>query len=490
MIRTEDYKRELVSIIFAQKHLIFWTVIGVFAGAALIALFWPPVYGSSASVILAAKQLAERNPEALEKGLTKAFEVKKEDIASEIEIMKSPEVVTKAVLALSGKYPALAHGEVRAGVPGGVHEVIGNLRTSVVPGSNVITIEYLNKNAQLAVDLLNSLLDEYLGQREKYYPRHPQPPARILEDQTERYRAAINEKEDELLRLINETGAASPEQELGLNLVLVKELEKTLAQLKNDYVDAKLTAEQVAKVLASDEIQYYSFMDNQIIKEVGITLSNLHTERGNLLRVYQPTAAVVVALDEQIRDNLKTMRTEAANILKMHQKKFEVLGLQVKNIEAKIDSYNDKNIALEEQKVLSQRLMRDADIMKSSLDTYAKRTDEVVLNGLISPDEPAVTVKVINRAFPSSGPVFPKKNVVIPLGLLVGLLTGVSFGFVREYFDHTFKKPSDVVAYAGLPVLFSLSRPRKMSFDAIYAVAIVLLIAGVALFVLLNAQVK
>jgi len=39
--------------------------------------------------------------------------------------------------------------------------------------------------------------------------------------------------------------------------------------------------------------------------------------------------------------------------------------------------------------------------------------------------------------------------------LLVGLLLGCSLGFVREYFDHTFKKPSDVMAYAGLPVIIS-----------------------------------
>ena len=65
-------------------------------------------------------------------------------------------------------------------------------------------------------------------------------------------------------------------------------------------------------------------------------------------------------------------------------------------------------------------------------------------------------VSILSEAFPSDGPVFPKKQIVIPLGLLIGFITGLSFAFIREYFDHTFKKPSDVQTYVDLPVIFSI----------------------------------
>ncbi|MBF0564451.1 MAG: hypothetical protein HQK89_04345, partial [Nitrospirae bacterium] len=65
-------------------------------------------------------------------------------------------------------------------------------------------------------------------------------------------------------------------------------------------------------------------------------------------------------------------------------------------------------------------------------------------------------ITVLNKAFPSDGRVFPKKRIVIPLGLIVGFMTGCSLGFVKEYFENTFKRPSDVEVYAQIPVLFSI----------------------------------
>jgi hypothetical protein len=62
----------------------------------------------------------------------------------------------------------------------------------------------------------------------------------------------------------------------------------------------------------------------------------------------------------------------------------------------------------------------------------------------------------MNRAFPSNGAIYPKKRIVIPLGVLVGFLMGFSFGFLRHYFDHTFKKPTDVEHVAELNVIFSI----------------------------------
>ena len=51
---------------------------------------------------------------------------------------------------------------------------------------------------------------------------------------------------------------------------------------------------------------------------------------------------------------------------------------------------------------------------------------------------------------------FPGMEVIIPLGILIGFITGLSLGFLREFFDHTFKKPSDVENFIGLPVIFSI----------------------------------
>jgi capsular polysaccharide biosynthesis protein len=53
-------------------------------------------------------------------------------------------------------------------------------------------------------------------------------------------------------------------------------------------------------------------------------------------------------------------------------------------------------------------------------------------------------------------PVFPNKKTFIPIGFIVGILLGFTIGFLREFFDHTFKRPEDVDNYLGLPTILSI----------------------------------
>ncbi|MCG6550688.1 MAG: hypothetical protein L7F77_00050, partial [Candidatus Magnetominusculus sp. LBB02] len=59
----------------------------------------------------------------------------------------------------------------------------------------------------------------------------------------------------------------------------------------------------------------------------------------------------------------------------------------------------------------------------------------------------------LSKAFPSSGQIFPIPSLLIPIGLIAGLLTGMTLGFLMEFLDQTFKSPEDVAKYAKLPVL-------------------------------------
>lgn len=485
MIRTEDYKRELISIIFAQKHLIFWTAFLVFAGAVFVAFYWPATYSATGSVLLTNKQLVERDPSALQNLETRAYSISKEEIASEVQILNSPQTVKNALATLTGKYPTLRLEGKEVAV-GTVNGVIRDLKVKVVPSANVISVEYLNHSPDMAVDVLNALLNEYLAQRAKLYARKAPPPAKLFADEADRLRDAVRAKDDELVALLNETGAADPRVEIEANIRLKGQLELDLNTLKKNRVDVRLTVAQIDKALADQNIQYFAFLDNTAIRDIGLRLSVLVKERGDLLRIYQPQNDAVVAVNEQIDRELAALNKEVVLVKESLAKKLQALDTQITDLEAQIALYDDKNVAMAEQIVGTERIKREAEVIKASYETYAKRSDEVAINNELVSNEPSISAKVIDSAFPSKGPVFPKRAVVLPLGLLVGLLTGCSLGFVREYFDHSFKTPSDVAAYAGLPVLFSLSRPTNRALDTLYALVVVALIVGTGIFVALH----
>jgi uncharacterized protein involved in exopolysaccharide biosynthesis len=482
MIRTEDYKREFIAIFFAQKRLIFWTTYLIFVGAMLVAFYWPSTYAATGTILISGKQVEDRTPQAVDRGETRAFEVMKEDISSEVEILVSPEVIRSTLQSLGRG----GQGAPTAADAAAVHAVARNLRTKVVPATNVIEVQYLDPRQDRAVQVLDTLMDNYLALHEKLYAQRAQPPAQLFADQAARLGDDIRKKEDRLVELVQSTGAAEPANEILENIKLKKVLEQQRNELRSQLIEATNNLDQIDKALARDEFQYFSFVKNDIINQLSLKLETLAVERGVLLRTFMPAASPVTAMDEQIRDTMRALRTEVVAYRGDFARKLRILESQLAGLEREIAGYDRQNTLLQAQLIETGRILREAEVMKASFTIYSARKDEVEITNLLGPKNPTIFAKVVNRAFPSNGPVFPKRNLVIPLGLAIGLITGFSLGFVREYFDHTFKKPSDVTVYAGLPVLFSLAQPGRDALDRVSAWLVPLCTLGALAFLAFN----
>jgi uncharacterized protein involved in exopolysaccharide biosynthesis len=145
--------------------------------------------------------------------------------------------------------------------------------------------------------------------------------------------------------------------------------------------------------------------------------------------------------DEYIRSKFLDNKTIEARM--------QLLTMTIKDIE-------DRNSELQKRLFEQQRLVREAELVAFSFETFAKRGEEARVNEAIAKQSLSGDVSILSRAQYSAERVFPKRLLTLVLGLIVGFITGCSIGFTVEYFDHTFKKPTDVSRYAGLPVICSI----------------------------------
>ena len=99
MIRSEDYKRELIIIFFTHLRMILAITLMVFVGAALIGFFWPKTYSATGSVLVKTKK-PDSIPEAMELTFPKFSDVTKEDLHSEIQLLLSADVIGKTITVL------------------------------------------------------------------------------------------------------------------------------------------------------------------------------------------------------------------------------------------------------------------------------------------------------------------------------------------------------------------------------------------------------
>ncbi|MBI5195716.1 MAG: GumC family protein [Nitrospirae bacterium] len=463
----EDYRKELLTVLFAQKRLIVAVTVFVFTCAVLIAFFWPPTYASYGTVLIKIKRQF-KNPEALEKSDIRYSPVTPEDLSSEVEILTSHDVIEMTIDSLKKRnlYRPEGGGFLNISLlldiilpdkqsdkkqfNKEVYNIKKKLQTKVVEVSNAIEVTFHSNDPAYAVTFLDALLNEYIKYRMKIY--YPDEAETYFTKGAGGFGEEIDKKRKDWISMIEKNKISDPSEELKNNLLIKKELETQLNTLRNSAIEKKMQIEYLETALKKEGIQFFSFIDKSAIANLSTSLQDIFMEYGKVLRVYTQSSDKASPVEKQMRDTLNVLRSEIRIYKDGLASELETLNKQIAAIKNEISNIVNWNVELQKQNITTQKIQFEMDLLKQSYDTFSKRREEAV-QGSTSPT--SMHISILSKAFLSNGPVFPKKIIVIPLGFIIGLLMGCSLAFVKEYFDHTFKKISDAEKM-GLRVIFSI----------------------------------
>ncbi|HZT34567.1 MAG TPA: GNVR domain-containing protein, partial [Nitrososphaera sp.] len=138
-------------------------------------------------------------------------------------------------------------------------------------------------------------------------------------------------------------------------------------------------------------------------------------------------------------------------------------SLQVKKqtLEQHIASYQQDLERLNSYDLEVKRLQRQINVEEENYLLTRKKLEEARISEVLDAER-IVSVSVVEPAAASFLPVKPKRKVlIVGLGLVLGVVSGIGFAFLAEYFDHSIKTPKDVDRYLGLPLLASIQEAKR-----------------------------
>ncbi len=372
MSQEEDWKRELGHVLCARRKLIRTTASVVVIGAVLIALFWPATYTASSSLLVLGKR-AQISPAALDTVEFRDPKVSTQDIISEIEIIRAPELARRVARLLNEK-AGMTKADLDKNSKKSADKFSKRLDVVGVTDSNAIRLQFSGRSPKEAEQGLETLLDEYIQYRAEVF--NPVGQDQFFEDRMEHYRKQLGEL---AVRIEGDGGDMSP-----------------------------------------------AFIDRIIAGNME-RLALLQQQRGDL--------EMELAVSTYVDNTLVATRLEM--------------------VKAEITRLQKETNQIQGKRLLADSVYREAELISHSYDTFAKRAEEAKINDSIARSRLAGDISILSRAADTAELVFPRKGSTLFLGLIVALITGLSVGFLAEFFDHTIRRPEDVQKNTGLPVLCS-----------------------------------
>jgi uncharacterized protein involved in exopolysaccharide biosynthesis len=490
--------RDLLTIVFKRRVLISLFALTVVVAVMALGMMAPDTYEVMATLLVnEARAEVPLAPAASQQLIIN--QVSEQDLNSEIEILKSRQLIEEVLHELGVDESSVPEGGKRRSILGSIRGLIGSKRLSYFNGlvvdlqdaieispirkSNVIKISYQSEDPDWATRVVGTLTGRYLERRAERY-KSPQA-VLFFEQQMRDAHERLIKSEKVLERYADESsitivddssGSDSLAAQKGLVMQRLSGLESSLGNAEVELQSQRRQVASLQEMLRHEPERLESssrFNQDAASEEIEKALASLRLQRDALLQDFKPDSRHVRDIDTQIKmaeDRLEQtlggmsvsgtesntvflqlkgelLRAEA--LLEGTRARVSSLKTQVVEYRKELDNLNAKAFDLES-------LQRDARTAEEDYLLYRKKHEEARISAAMD-QEKFINVTV---AQPAQLPLKPKPTGLfmrLVVAMFVGILGGVGFAFgLENYFDRSFTTGEDIERKLGIPHIASI----------------------------------
>lgn len=483
--RADPTLRDLLAPLFRRKRLVLLTFCGVILGSAAGAFIVSAQHQASMEILVHQERLEPLvTPESTQLAGS-STPVTDSQVNSEVEILKSPDLLEQVVLANKLQdverkaFPSrLLYGKQNDAwyVARAVEHLSSKLNIKMVTKTSMIQVTYNAMSPQRAYNVLHTLADKYL---EKHLVVHrPQGSYVFFTSQAEKYEQALQQSEARLAEFSKKSGDAAPDLE---KAAMAQQVVNSVASLHE--TQEKIAAEK--KRVDDQEARLKTTPDRSLTQQATVSAQSLlqklqgdlltaEIKRTELTTKYDPSYPLVQEVDQEIAQT-KTAIASAEKLQYVNQTTdrdpgYELIREDIIRTRADLAARQALAIAIENSirglqtrmVELDQRALQQADLardVKTNEASYllyvSKREQERTSDAL---DEKRIANVAI--AVPPVLPILPwiSPVLVMAIGVVLAAFASTAAAFVAEYLNPSLRTPAEVLEVLRIPVLASVPK--------------------------------
>lgn len=345
---------------------------------------------------------------------------------------------------------------VSDGERGRLNEVLGmyydGLDVSPVPDSQLIQISFDSTDPVLAAEVPNALAEAYIE-------RHIQSRTDITEDAV----GWITERLDELRVQVKESEKAlqdyRDQEKLvdvgGVDSIAARELNEITTELvdaRRDLSEARTLLNQINSLKGQPIVAFGSIP--AVLADTGVRAAKENQVRAQsavseLSGRYGPMHPKMIAAQTELDEANQNLTAQIRNVISSVGMQYEVASDRVEELSQALAATKQDVAGINRKQATLVGLEREVANNRELYDLFMTRLKEAD----ITSDMQSANARLVDEAAVPSDPVHPKKALIMLVTFFLGLTGSTFLAFITEALDNTLKYSADVEKKLRMPVL-------------------------------------
>jgi uncharacterized protein involved in exopolysaccharide biosynthesis len=486
--------RDVLAVVFRHRRLAVNAFLGVLLGTCVALWFVPKQYLAGMKILVNRERTDLVISSEANASSQFVSNVTEEDLNSEVELLKSRDLLEKVVVACGLERPQASHfwtslpGGSRGkaataapvadlSVPKAVRTLDNALQAEPIKKTNLISVTYKSSDPQLAARVLSTLANLYL---EKHVTVHrPAGAFDFFKQEAQRYRDGMASAESRLADFGRGHGVVSAELEKELTVRKLTEFESALQETQASIAETKqrilALEQQAASTSPRITTQIRQLVNSSLLGQLQSTLLSLELKRTDLLSKFDPSyrpvqeveaeiaqtrAAIAAAQNQPLRDET-TDRNQTFEWInsELAKARADLAAQQARAgaMDRIVRAYRANATQLDGQEMVQQDLIREAKAAQDNYLLYLRKQEESRISDALD-QKRIVNVAIAEAATVPALPTGPTPLSTLLVGVFLAILAGLGSAFIADYLDSTIRTPDDLEQVLNVRVLSAIPR--------------------------------
>jgi polysaccharide biosynthesis transport protein len=322
----------------------------------------------------------------------------------------------------------------------------GGLAAERFGHTNILDLSYTARNPQLAADICNTLIANYVEHNFSQNYAATQQVSDWLQRQLGDLRKRLEASQEHMLTVQKDIGLVGIDQTQSIVLSRLVDIshDVTTAESQRLVAEAKLITMQSAPpdVLAT-------LSGDPVLMSLKERMTSLQAEYASLNAKYGDKNPRLLEIRSEIAEVAEATKREQGTVISRAQEEVNAAKQNQDALQRRLDQEKSSAYMGNSKAVEYSLARREYESNRSLYDGLQQRLQEAgIIAGLHS-----TNIRKIDPADAPDFPSSPRKSVNLTLGLLCGLGIGLLLSFIVEALDTNIKTIYDIEERLGLPML-------------------------------------